>query len=258
MLKEKARKIRLDVLRMNGLRNRGHIGGTFSCVELLVSLYYDGYLKEEDFFYLSKGHACAALYSILHDLGKMSKDTLDTYGQDGGLGGQLNVKTEGVDWNTGSIGHALGVAAGVALASKLDGTDRKAWCILGDAEMAEGSIWEALIFAGNHNLRNLICIVDRNKLSATDTVEEDKTFNNLESTVHNLGWWPFHLNGHDFDSISKAFTSARTAMAPSFLIAHTIKGKGVSFMENNVKWHYGVPNEQEYRQALKELSIGPA
>lgn len=178
-LAEKARKIRLDVLRMNGLKNRGHIGGTFSCVELLVSMYYDGHLKEGDFFYLSKGHACAAMYSILHDLGKMPKETLDTYGQDGGLGGQLNVATPGVDWNTGSIGHALGVAAGVALASKLDGTNNKAWCMIGDAELAEGSIWEALIFAGNMNLRNLICIIDKNQLSATDTVKNDVMFNNL-------------------------------------------------------------------------------
>lgn len=255
-LKEKARKVRLDVLRMNGLKNRGHIGGTFSCVELLVSLYHGGHLKDKDFFYLSKGHACAAVYSILHDLGKMSKETLDTYGQDGGLGGQLNVATSGVDWNTGSIGHALGVAAGVALASKLDGVDKKAWCMIGDAELAEGSIWEALIFAGNHNLKNLICIIDRNKLSATDSVQNDKMFNNLGETVQNMGWESVMFNGHDFERIHDVFTSTRKFISPTLLIAQTIKGKGVSFMENNVKWHYGVPNEQEYQQALEELSHG--
>ena len=255
-LVEKARKIRLDVLRMNGLKNRGHIGGTFSCVELLVSLYYDGHLKEGDFFYLSKGHACAAVYSILHNLGKMSKETLDTYGQDGGLGGQLNVATPGVDWNTGSIGHALGVAAGVALASKLDGTNNKAWCMIGDAELAEGSIWEALIFAGNHNLKNLICIIDKNQLSATDTVKNDVMFNNLAGTAFNLGWTSMNFDGHDFVELCTAFVSARCSLNPTLLIAHTTKGKGVSFMENNVKWHYGVPNEQEYKQALEELSRG--
>ena len=170
-------KIRLSALEESVRAGRGHLGGTYSCVEILVYLYYGRVLQvdpknpnwsDRDRFILGKGHACLALYPILVDLGFMPTERLHTYGKNGGLGGQLDNTIPGVDWNTGSLGHALGVCAGMALSAKLDNKKYSAYAVLGDAECEEGAIWEAITFAGKNKLNNLIGLIDRNRLSVTE------------------------------------------------------------------------------------------
>jgi transketolase len=257
-------QIKLSVLELACLKGKGHLGGTFSCLDLLVSLYYGGVLtinptepkwQNRDRFILSKGHACLGLYIILEDLGFITKNQLFTYGENAGLGAQLDIATPGVDWNTGSLGHALGVIAGIALASKIDGRDFYAYTILGDAEMSEGSVWEAIAFAGDKNISNLVCVIDRNKLSVTEVLENDGIFRNFKSTLNNLGWDTLEINGHDFSDILSAFKQAKENKNPTMILANTIKGKGVSFMENSLKWHHGIPTIEELDIARKELGL---
>jgi len=263
-LEQKARRIRLDALECTVKKGRGHLGGTYSCVDLLVALYNGGILRvdpsrpewpDRDRFILSKGHACLALYAILVDLGFMPQGRLDTYGDNGGLGGQLDMSIPGVDWNTGSLGHALGVAAGMAMAARMDGRDYGAFTILGDAEMAEGSVWEAIAFAGDQRLANLVGIIDRNRLSVTDVLEDEGIFRNFGGTMEGLGWAWEEIDGHDIPSVVDALLRSRKSDKPTMILANTIKGKGVSFMENTLKWHHSVPSSVELAIARKELGL---
>jgi transketolase len=264
-LEQKARWVRRTVLDKIAECGKGHIGGTYSCVDLLVSLYYGEIMnvdpknpkwEDRDRFFIGKGHACLALYSIFKDLGMISQETFDEYGVDGGrLGGQLDVSTPGVEYNTGSLGHVLGIAAGVALAAKLDSRDYRAYAIMGDAECYEGSIWEAMIFAGEHGLDKLVGIVDRNRLSVTD-VMDDNFFNNITQKVRAFDWECYDIDGHSFPEITQALEAAKNADKPVMIIANTVKGKGVSFMENGIKWHHSVPTESEVLVAREELSVG--
>jgi len=259
---QKAKFIRLRALEKTVEKNRGHLGGTYSCTDLLVALYYEVLnigprnpkLDYRDRFILSKGHACLALYAILVDVGFIKEDVLNTYGNNGGLGVQLDVSIPGVDWNTGSLGHALGVTSGMALAAKLDNKNYFAYSILGDAEFDEGSIWEAIAFASDHNLNNLICIVDRNRLSVTEVLEDNAIFRNLGSIMESFGWHYQEIDGHSFPEILEALENAQLSDRPSLILANTVKGKGVSFMENGLKWHHSVPTKEEYEIAKKELS----
>ena len=258
-----AKEIRLECLEMSVEKKRGHLGGTFSCVDLLVALYFGGFLSYNendptwayrDRFILSKGHACLALFAILKRIGLLSHEKFASYGEDGGLGGQLDISIPGVDWNTGSLGHSLGVSAGIALAAKLDNRGYRAFTLLGDAECAEGAVWEAIAFASQHKLSNLIGIIDRNRLSVTDAIDDnDPLFANFSSTLRNFGWKPIQINGHCFTDIYYALEEAIECNCPSMLIANTIKGKGVSFMENEPKWHHAVPDTKQLEIARKEL-----
>lgn len=259
-LEARARRIRLEALEYTIRGKMGHLGGTYSCVELLVALYYGGFMRvdakrpdwaERDRLILSKGHACLALFPILVDLGFMPRSRLDTYGQDGGLGGQVDVGIPGVDWNTGSLGHALGVGAGMALAARLDKKDFRAYVILGDAEVAEGSVWEAVAFASDLSLSNLVCIIDRNRLSVTEVMEDDSIFRSFRAKLESFGWACREIDGHSFPAIAAALGEAR--VAPTMILANTIKGKGVSFMEGVVRWHHGVPTAKELEIARREL-----
>ena len=260
-----AKDIRFECLEMTVKKKRGHLGGTFSCIDLLVALYYGGILNydasqpkwtERDRFILSKGHACLALFAILRDLGFISDEKFESYGEDGGLGGQVDINIPGVDWNTGSLGHSLGVSAGIALAAKLDNKDYHAYTVLGDAECAEGPVWEAIAFASQHKLSNLIAIVDRNRLSVTDTLDDDDPlFMNFCSTLNNFGWESFHIDGHGFAEMLCALKEAKKCDCPVMIVANTIKGKGVSFMENEPKWHHAVPTGEQVEMARKELYI---
>jgi len=258
-----SKRIKLAVLELAVSKGKGHLGGTFSCLDLLVALYYDNHLRidsqnslseNRDRFILSKGHACLALYIILKDLGFLSTDELQSYGDNGGLGAQLDISLKGIDWNTGSLGHALGVASGMALASKIDDRNFFAWTMLGDAEMSEGSVWEAICYAGDKKINNLVCIVDRNRLSVTEILDNEGIFRNFESTLINLGWNSVEINGHNFNEIAIAFRNAKVSERPTMILANTVKGKGVSFMENNLKWHHGVPSATELEIARFELS----
>ncbi len=260
-LEQKSQQLRLQILQIADKKRMGHLGGTFSCVDLLVALYYGNILRidsqnpqwqERDRFILSKGHACLALYPILIDLGFMHQD-INTYCEDGGLGAQLDVGMSGVDWNTGSLGHALGVCCGLALAAKLDNSNRRAYTVLGDAECAEGSIWEAIAFAGEHKLANLVGIIDRNRLSVTEVLDDDSFFKAYPALLESLDWTCLVIDGHSFFAIMSALRMAIASSKPTMILANTIKGKGVSFMENKIKWHHAMPSTEEISQAKKEL-----
>jgi transketolase len=263
LLRGHARRIRLAALEATVAQRRGHLGGTFSCTDLLVALYYGGFLRTDpgdpgwqgrDRFILSKGHACLALYAILADRGLLDRARLASYGTDGGLGGQLDVSIPGVDWNTGSLGHALGVCCGMALAGQQAALPFRAATILGDGECAEGAIWEALIFAGDRRLANLLAIVDRNRLSVTETLDDDSFFRAFPSVLDGLGWDCLEIDGHDMAAICQALGRAGQATRPTLILANTIKGRGVSFMENAPHWHHSVPDAAQLAIARRELA----
>lgn len=266
-LEAKARQIRLSCLKAGFRAGKVHLGGTFSCLDVLVALYYCDLLRfdrqnpdwdQRDRFILSKGHASLAIYAIFNDLGLLSDERFQTYAVDGGLGGQLNVSVPGVDWNTGSLGHGVGVCAGMALAAKIDGrTDAKVVTVLGDAECDEGSIWEAVPFAATQNLDNLIVVIDRNRLAVTEVLDNVGPFRDFPALMESWGWACHDIDGHSFPAIIAAFEAARKADHPTVIVANTIKGKGVSFMENELRWHYGAPSRNEYERAVAELGGQP-
>lgn len=265
-IENKAKWIRLEVLESIVRGGKGHIGGSYSCVELLTSLYYGKFLRisskdpkspDRDRFIMGKGHACLALYPILLDLGFISRERYLEYGKNGSsLGGQLDVSIPGVEYNTGSLGHALGICAGMALAAKKDKKGFRAVALIGDAECDEGAIWEAIKFAGEQELNNLICIVDRNRLSVTDVIEGEIVFGGFTEKLNLFGWDCHEINGHSYPEIFSTLDRAATATRPVMVLANTIKGKGVSFMENGVKWHHSVPTQKEVDMARQELGLG--
>ena len=257
-----SKKIRYYVLSEAVKKNRGHLGGTFSCIELLVCLYYSNIFSfnnkdvkngKNDHFILSKGHACSALYWILHNKGFISRKVLDSYALDYGLGAQLDIKIKGVDWNTGSLGHAIGISSGIVIGDKLSKKNRKAISLIGDAECAEGSVWESLIFAGDNNISNLIVIVDRNRLSVTEELSDDSFFGSLPKILQSIGWEVMEIDGHNFKEILNAYKMSHKSNKPFIIIANTIKGKGVSFMENKKNWHHSIPTTKQINIALNDL-----
>lgn len=243
MLEQKAKGIRLKVLDLIYESKHGHIGGSFSCVEILVALYYK-ILKDEKFI-LSKGHACLPLYVILADKGLISKSELESFCKDGGLPGHPE-RRNGIECDTGSLGHGLGIGAGMALAGQ------KVIVLISDGELYEGSTWEALLFIAHHKL-DVTLIIDRNKQIVQDFTE---SINRLEPLVNKLrafGWDVQEMDGHNIYDIISAFNFAKS-WRPMCIIADTVKGKGVSFMEHQLKWHHTIPNKEEYELARKELN----
>lgn len=263
-LEKKARWLRRQVLETIAVAKRGHIGGTFSCVDIFVALYYGGVLrfdpkdpkwKDRDRLIVGKGHVCLALYHIWQDLGFLSLSRVQEFGTNGSsLSGQLNLDTPGVEYNSGSLGNAVGIAAGMALAAKMDEKNYRCFALIGDGECAEGSIWESVMFASSYKLDNLICIIDRNHLGVTDVVEIDDGSGKLEDKFKICGWEVSVIDGHNFKELLSVFNSLDKLKQPKVIIADTIKGKGISFMENGIKWHHSVPNEEEIESARKELS----
>jgi transketolase len=264
-LKLKASKIRLRVLEDAVRAGKGHLGGSFSCVELLVSLYYGGFINIDpnnpkdparDFFIMGKGHACLSLYPILNDLGFLSDQRHLEYGENGSsVGGQMDVSIPGVEYNTGSLGHALGICAGFAFASKAAGRNNKSFALIGDAECEEGAIWEAIFFAAEHKLDNLVCVVDRNRLSVTRIIESGVVFGNFKEKMGFFDWDCIEIDGHNYEEIFSALEALGNSPKPLMVLANTIKGKGVSFMENVTKWHHSVPSQTEVEMARAELNL---
>ncbi len=257
-------ELRLKVLESALKAGKGHLGGTFSCIDLLIALYYGGILQfdranphwtERDRFFIGKGHACLGLYHIWADLGILSKARLENFGEDGGLGGQLDISIPGAEHNTGSLGHALGIAAGVAVAHKLDCRKAKVFALVGDAECDEGSMWESIMFAAEQNLNNLICIVDRNRLSVTEIINDDNGSGLLEEKIQACNWECRVIDGHSLDEIMVGFSNVDSCKKPLMVIANTVKGKGVSFMENGLKWHHSIPSKAEAEIARAELGV---
>ena len=259
---EIAQKVRIDALKSTFRTGQGHLGGTFSVADILVSIYFSPFLRLEgvseeieirDKLLLSKGHACLALYSILRMKGLLSQEQFDSYGLDGGLGAQLDISTPFVDWNTGSLGHAVGIGAGIALGFRNQNLDKRVVAILGDAELAEGSVWEAILFASEQKLSNLVVIVDRNRLSVTSELNDDALYSEFPSKMRAFGWNFSEIDGHNFASIEAGLRGALESQAPTLLLANTIKGKGVPFMEGVLDWHHGAPSQEQFERALEAL-----
>jgi len=263
VLEAKAKWVRQQALEMVARSGKGHIGGSFSCAEILVSLYYDGILRydpknpdweDRDRFILSKGHACPALYPILADVGYFPLSDLDTYCQEGSIfEGHANGKVPGIELTTGSLGHGLGIGVGLALAAKLDDKKYRTFVLLGDGECYEGSVWEAANFASHHKLDNLIAIVDRNQQCVLDFTEDCNKLEPFAQKWGAFGWHYLCIDGHSYHALNTALQIVHITDKPLVIIANTIKGKGVSFMEKNLIWHHQIPNEEELQQARGEL-----
>ncbi len=266
-LEKKAVEIRSQILEMVVSSGKGHIGGALSCTDILVALYYGGILRldpqkpqwqERDRFILSKGHSGIALFAVLADLGFFDVAELKTFGQNGSrLGGHPDRRVPGIEADTGSLGHGLGIGAGIALSAKMDSKDFLTFVLLGDGECYEGSVWEALLFASHHNLNNLIAIIDRNQQCVLDYTEDCVSLEPFRDKLLAFGWDVEEVDGHSFKELSGVFANMRDRQSskPLAVIADTLKGKGVSFMEGKLKWHHGVPNEEELKIARKELSV---
>jgi transketolase len=264
-LREKAKQIRLDILRAIHRAGKGHIGGAYSIVEILVSLYYGKYLKfdakntkweKRDRFLLSKGHAGIALYSVLADLGYFPKEELNYLNQGGLLGEHPDPRIPGIEFISGSLGHGLPVASGMALADKMDKNSRKTYVLMGDGECYEGSVWEAAMFASHHELFNLCGIIDRNKLITHGSTESINRLEPFKAKWEAFGWSVFEIDAHNLNELENTWEtfSVKEAGKPSIIIANSIKGKGVSFMENKASWHHGGIDNERYELAFTELT----
>ncbi|HVB56305.1 MAG TPA: transketolase [Candidatus Acidoferrales bacterium] len=259
-----ARRLRAKVLRMIHCAKSSHAGSAFSMAELLSVLYgrilrVDAArpdLPERDRFVLSKGHACAALYVTLAECGFFPREWLDDFYLDGSrLAGHVTHKgVPGVEVSTGALGHGLPIACGMALAAKRDKLNYRVFVLLSDGECDEGSTWEAALFAPHHRLDNLIAIVDYNKIQSLGNVKDVLDLEPLPAKWKSFGWSVREVDGHNVGEIEASLASVPFAPGrPSCVVAHTIKGKGVSFMEDNLLWHYRAPDEDELARALTEL-----
>jgi transketolase len=259
-----AKRIRLHVLRMTSKSGGSHIGAALSCADILAVLY-GGVLNVDplnpswplrDRFILSKGHAGSALYAVLAECGFFPVEKLDTHYMDGSdLCGHVSHKgVPGVEVSTGSLGHGLALGAGMAYTAKLDGRRNSVFALLSDGECDEGSTWEAILFAAHHRLERLVAIVDYNKIQSLAPVSETIGLEPLAQKWSSFGWAVREVDGHNHEALAEALSCIPFSEGnPSCLLAHTVKGKGVSFMENTVLWHYRVARGAEFDAALKEL-----
>jgi len=258
---ELARKVRIHAVKMVNKGGSSHIGSVLSVVDILAVLYgkvmqyrsnnpkWDG----RDRFILSKGHAGAGVYAILAECGFFDIVELDKHYQDGSIfSGHVSHKgVPGVELSTGSLGHGLPVASGMALAAKIDKKTHKVFVVMSDGELDEGSNWEAFMFAAHHGLNNLTAVIDRNKLQSMRTTEETLSLEPLRDKLIAFGWNVIEVDGHNHNELFSAIDS--DTKKPKVIIANTIKGKGVSFMENEIAWHYRTPSGELFDQAMKDL-----
>jgi len=241
----------------------GHTGGSLSCVDILNVLYncvlnispdtvHD---PRRDRYIQSKGHSVEALYVVLADKGFFPDSDLDTFCRfQSPYVGHPTRKIKGIEQNTGALGHGLAFSAGSALGGKLDRLGYRVFTLLGDGELAEGSNWESMMTAAHYDLDNLTAIVDRNQLQITGRTEEVCALENLSDKFTAFGWSVREVDGHDVAALREVLSATPFSVGkPSMVIAHTIKGKGVSFMENNAQWHHGVPSDEQYESAIREL-----
>ena len=264
-LKSLSQKFRIQMLEMFRNAGGGHFGGSYSVIDILTVLYFGGILKvdpknekwkERDRLVLSKGHASGALCVCLAEKQYFSKDLLATFNDFGSPFGMHPDMTKicGCDMSTGSLGHGLSAAVGMAMAAKLDDNPCRVFAILGDTEMHSGMTYEAIMAAGNFQLENLIMILDRNRISLDGETEKIMPLEPLNDKLHAFKWDTLEVDGHDHSALVDAFKSIpRNKDKPTAVIANTIKGKGVSFMENTHKWHYGMLDETLYSAAIQEL-----
>lgn len=266
-LENVAKKIRISIIEMLKEAKSGHPGGSLSAAEILTALYFkemnvdpkNPKWADRDRFVLSKGHAAPVLYAALAEKGYFPKEELYRLRKiDSMLQGHPDMKgTPGVDMTTGSLGQGLAVANGMALAGKLDGRDYRVYVLIGDGECQEGIIWEAAMLAAHYKLDNITVFLDHNGLQIDGANEEVMDIEPIDEKFKSFGWHVMKIDGHSFEEIFKALDEAKNIKGkPSIIIAKTVKGKGVSFMENVAEWHGKAPNEEETLKALEELGGG--
>jgi transketolase len=263
-LKELAKRLRSHALRMTSSARSSHIGSCLSAADLIAVLYgtvlrIDSSQPQwpgRDRLILSKGHAAAVIYAALAEVGFFSVDELVDYGRNGGrLFGHVTAGVPGVELSTGSLGHGLPVGVGMALAAKRDGQSWRVFVVMSDGECDEGSNWEAILFAGHHHLDNLVAVVDYNKIQSLASVEETLALEPFADKWRAFGWEVVEVDGHDISALISVMLDAQhVAGRPAVVIAHTIKGKGVSFMEGKVAWHYRFAEGEELERALAEVA----
>lgn len=264
-LKTKALQVRKDILETLNRAGSGHPGGSLSSVEILLSLYEckmnhkpsDPHWDDRDRLIISKGHITPAVYAVLANCGYFPKEELKTFRKFGSrLQGHVHTKVPGVEFNTGSLGHGLAVANGIALGARLLKKSFKTYCLMGDGEIQEGSVWEAAMTAAHYKLDNVCAIVDYNKIQENGLVSEIKGLEPLAEKWRSFGWHVAEAHDHDFQQLINALDGfGKVKGKPFVIIAHTIKGKGVSFMEWDRKWHGKAPNDDQLKQALAELKL---
>lgn len=262
-LQIKSVEYRQKVLKYIKKASAGHTGGSLSCIDILNVLYNEVMNvgpeniddKERDRYIQSKGHSVEALYVVLADMGFYPESELETLCRyKSHFIGHPTRKVPGVEQNTGALGHGLPISVGTAIAAKKDKLDYKTFTLLGDGELLEGSNWEAAMIASHYKLDNLVAILDYNKQQITGGNEEVLDSAPVDEKFEAFGWEVRHVDGHDLEELRNTLKSAPFKKGkPNFVVAHTIKGKGVSFMERNIKWHHGVPNDEQYELAQKEL-----
>ncbi len=262
MTTDLSKRIAITALGMVYKANASHIGGALSMVDILAVLY-GAVLRldprnptdvNRDRLLLSKGHCCTSHYAVLALQGFFPIEELDGYGEDGSrLLSHTSHFLSGVEISAGSLGHGLPIACGLALAAKRRNKNYKTYCIVGDGEMDEGSNWEALLFAAHHRLDNLCLIIDYNKIQSLGNTNEVLNLEPLHAKLEAFNWQVVEIDGHDHPQILQALNNAGKEAKPTVIIAHTVKGNGVSFMENRLEWHYKSPNAEQYRQAIEEI-----
>jgi transketolase len=264
VIRAKALWMRQQAMKMVYAKQLGHLGGDFSAIDVLATLYF-GVLRydpvrpdwaDRDRFVMSKGHATGALYTALAAAGYFPQDWLDTYmGHHSKLNGHPNRQyLPGVETNTGPLGHGFPVALGIAIAGQISGADYRTYVLTGDGEQQEGSNWEAAMTAGHRKVKNLTLIIDRNRLQQGARTEDTAGLDPLDDKYRAFGWHVAEIDGHDYGQLLETLGGpVGEREKPLCVIANTVKGKGVSFMEDQAKWHHGVPNAEQFAQAMKEL-----
>jgi len=262
-LKKKAVVVRRDILETVEIAGSGHPGGSLSAVEIFLTLYgyqinhkpNDPAWEDRDRVIVSKGHVSPVVYTTLANFGYFPKEELKTFRKFGArLQGHVHTKVPGVEFNTGSLGHGLSFANGIALGARMRGKDFRVYCIMGDGEIQEGSVWEAAMTAAHFKLDHVCAIVDCNKVQENGPTNEIKSLEPLAKKWESFGWKVFDIDGHSIEALKAAFDEfSLTKGKPTVIIANTVKGKGVSFMEGKCAWHGKAPNKEQLAQALAEL-----
>lgn len=246
-----SRDVRKQLLKISNSAKSSHIGSSLSIVDILVVLYKS--ILKKNIFILSKGHSCLALYCILQKFNYISKKVLHSYGKNNTiLLSHVSHKVPGVEFSTGSLGHGLPYAVGRALAEKINKKNKKIYVLISDGELNEGTTWESLLFASFHKLDNLIIIIDYNKIQSLDYTKNILKLEPIDKKLISFGCRVKKINGHNFNQIYKSL-SFNYKNKPYVIISNTIKGKGITFMENSILWHYKSPSNDELKRALKEL-----
>ena len=263
-LKLTANQIRADAVTMIHDAATGHTGGAMSAADILTALYCevmnvcpdDPKNPDRDRFFLSKGHSCEVYYALLAHRGFFDKGELSTFSRAGSrIIGHPNNAVPGVEVCTGALGHGLPVAVGAAIGAKRTGRNYRVYCVMGDGEQAEGSVWEAAMAGANYSLDNLFAVVDRNGLQISGPTEDVMALDSLKAKWEAFGWDVSEIDGNDMDAIVGYFNSVHASGKPHCLIARTVKGKGLPFAENRAEWHHKVPNDEQLVQAYEALHV---